>query len=288
MVRGCMWCATETPQLRSVANLNATPLAHRRRHAEKKSANFWRCRVSFIRSPSPLVHLPTSDQLLAYVDGDTNAPISAHLARCGECHRITVVYALTQRQLREALYRFDCPSAHTLGEYALDLLIDPQRHQIAQHALECSECADELRTARTFFASDTPLAAPRGWRRVIARLLTSDGHPALVPVRGAARETSFEYHAGAVHIVLGTLPARERGSVDLDGIVMHDTAATDAVAERDVALLVANLRVYATRTDDLGNFAFDSIADGTYQLEVHLPDEVVVIENLRVGGPRPT
>jgi hypothetical protein len=197
-------------------------------------------------------------------------------------------YAATERALRALLYRFDCPPAHTLGEYALDLLIDPQRRDIASHALACADCAEELRIARAFFAADAPVAKPHGWRRVVASLFTPTAGAAAVAIRGDARATSAEYHAGAVHVVVGSLPARERGTFDLDGLLLHEGASSEAVAGRDVELVTDGVALYTTRTDDLGNFAFDAVASGTYQLEIHCLDEVVVIEDLRLGRPRPT
>jgi hypothetical protein len=197
------------------------------------------------------VHLVTSDQLVAY--------------------------------LRTALYRFDCPPAQRIGEYALDLLVDPERRQLAEHVLDCSCCADELRILREFIASEPALSPKRDWRRVIATLFTPAGHLAPRPVRGTARETSSEYHAGPVHIVLGVLQARRRGTVVLDGLVLHDVAP-DAVADRDVTLLADDVVVHATRTDDLGNFAFDAVAAGSYRLEIHFADELIVVDSLNLGA----
>jgi hypothetical protein len=186
--------------------------------------------------------------------------------------------------LRAALYRFDCPSPFAIGEYALNLLRDPDRRELAAHALGCAECADELRDLREYLAVDPPVAERRPWRRVLAAFLTPAAGFAPSPVRGDARGTSSEYHAGAVHIVLGTLPARRRGVFALDGLVLHDVTP-DAVAGREVRLFADDLSVHNTRTDDLGNFAFDTVAPGRYRLEIEFADEVVVIQNVTLAVP---
>ena len=51
-------------------------------------------------------------------------------------------------RLRQSLYRFDCPDAHTLGEYELDLLEPVERTRVAAHALDCGECTSELTVLR--------------------------------------------------------------------------------------------------------------------------------------------
>jgi hypothetical protein len=184
--------------------------------------------------------------------------------------------------LRAALYRFDCPSPQAIGEYALNLLRDPERHQLAAHALACDECAEELRGLREFLATDPPVAERLPWRRVLAAFFPPAPGFAAGPVRGDPRGTSSEYHAGAVHIVLGTLPAHRRNTFALDGLVLHDLTP-GAVACLDVRLLANDLPVQTTRTDELGNFAFDTVTAGTYQLEIEFVDEVLVIQNVTLA-----
>src|ERR1051326_7235466 len=53
-----------------------------------------------------------------------------------------------EQGLGRALYRFDCPDAHTLGEYDLDLLAPTERTRVAAHTLECDDCRAELQILR--------------------------------------------------------------------------------------------------------------------------------------------
>jgi hypothetical protein len=57
--------------------------------------------------------------------------------------------------LRRGLYRFDCPDAHTLGEYQLDLLEPENRRRVAAHEAECDACGVELRALRSYLALPT-------------------------------------------------------------------------------------------------------------------------------------
>jgi hypothetical protein len=50
----------------------------------------------------------------------------------------------TQARLLGILYRFDCPPALSIGEYALDLLERPACTDLAWHLLQCPLCAAEL------------------------------------------------------------------------------------------------------------------------------------------------
>ena len=59
---------------------------------------------------------------MAYGDGEAPASAMAHVATCSTCTAQVSSYAHIQVELRRTLFRFDCPDAHTLGEYQLDLL----------------------------------------------------------------------------------------------------------------------------------------------------------------------
>ncbi len=190
-----------------------------------------------------------------------------------------------QNGLRAALYRFDCPPPQAIGEYTLDFLIEPNRRLVAQHVLGCLECADELKVLRVFLASDPPppaLTVQERWRRVFATLVLPARRVAASTTRGSPGASGFEYRAGPIRVVLGAVPAHRRGTVGLDGLVLHDTAAPDAVAGRDVTLSADGVQVHGSRTDDLGNFAFEMVATGVYRLEIHLADEVVVIDDVEL------
>jgi hypothetical protein len=65
----------------------------------------------------------------------------------------------TQERLLGILYRFDCPSSLTIGEYAMDLLDEPARVEFVLHLLECVLCAAELRASDAFLATDLRVAA---------------------------------------------------------------------------------------------------------------------------------
>src|SRR5690349_8923272 len=98
---------------------------------------------------------PGPEELMAYGDGEAPAEVVAHVDGCSTCAQTVAAAAHTEAELRRSLYRFDCPDAHTLGEFELDLLAPELRLQIAAHASRCDECRDELRMLRRFLAEPT-------------------------------------------------------------------------------------------------------------------------------------
>jgi hypothetical protein len=185
-----------------------------------------------------------------------------------------------ERALRRSLYRFDCPDAHSLGEYQLDLLDQQQRMLVAAHATECDECRDELHTLRTFLAAPTriPETFLESARRAIARLLPRSSELAFGGLRGAPEASTRVFEAGDVTVTVG--PGQTRGS--LFGLVVAAGRDPESLDGRAVKLVPRDGAPLATRLDDLGNFEFAEIESGPYALEIGLQDVVVVVEELRV------
>ena len=186
-----------------------------------------------------------------------------------------------ERELRHSLYRFDCPDAHTLGEYQLDVLDQVRRTRIATHTLDCDECRAELQTLRTFLAApislpDTVVARAR---RIVATLFAPPkGDPSYAALRGASDVSTRVYEAGDVTLTLG--PGQTSGS--LFGLVVAAGLDPTSLAGRAVSLLARGGVPITTTLDDLGNFEFTGITPGRYAIEIDLPDGVVVVEELQV------
>ncbi len=127
---------------------------------------------------------------------------------------------------------------------------------------------------------------PVEWaRRIVAALLAPPPGPALAGLRGAADPATLTYTAEDLTIAIDTGFEARRGRADLTGLIYSEGAAAEsAMGETGAATLVAPDGTARTaEIDDLGNFAFEGIALGTYRLEVTLGDRLVVIEELRIG-----
>jgi anti-sigma factor ChrR (cupin superfamily) len=90
--------------------------------------------------------------LLAYLAGDADAAIRAHLSSCHECRQRAAALAAQERRLTVNLYRRDCPPSLTLGEYQLGLLSASESRTIAQHLRLCPRCTGELQSLTNYLA----------------------------------------------------------------------------------------------------------------------------------------
>jgi hypothetical protein len=183
-------------------------------------------------------------------------------------------------QLRHALYRVDCPDAHTLGEFELDLLDPVERIRVAGHAVDCEACAAELGVLRTYLATPTTVAEPLTGRarRIVAALFAPRPELAYGGLRGVGDSATHVYTAGEVTVTLG--PGLNAGSVL--GLVVADDVPPETLLARAVRLVPRAGSSTAAQLDDLGNFEFDDVPTGVYDLELDLPGSLVVIEDFRV------
>jgi len=188
-------------------------------------------------------------------------------------------FAQFQQELCKSLYRFDCPDAHMLGEFELDVLDVDQRALIATHAVECEECRAELRMLREFLSMPTqlPESVIERARRVVATLLTPAPGLAYGGLRGAATAARV-FEAGDVTVTVG--PGPSAGT--LVGLVLAGDTPPDALAGRGARLLPRDGQPILSTLDDLGNFEFTELEADQYALEIDLPNGIIVIQELRV------
>jgi len=187
----------------------------------------------------------------------------------------------TQLWLHQALYRFDCPSAHTLGEYQLGLLPVEQQTALAAHAVDCDACRAELTTLRNFL--QTPISAPEPMlsraRRVLAALMTPAPRTAYGGLRGAAQPAVRVYEVEDITVTIG--PGQGPGS--LIGLLMVTSLAPEDLVGRTVRLLASDGAPRAAALDDIGNFEFDGLPPGPSSLELELPDRLLVVEDVLIA-----
>jgi hypothetical protein len=219
---------------------------------------------------------PTPEELIAFVDGDTTPTVADHVLGCGICTYEVDRMSTTQVSLRQALYRFDCPEPHALGEYELDLVAPDERVRIARHTTECEACTAELHMLRDFLATDVAVPEPflSHVRRVVATLLMPRPELGLAGVRGAATALR-QYHVEGATISLGAGP--ERGT--LIGLVALDDAER---THGEVRLLPIQAAPLVTPLDEFGNFEYYDLASGAYGLEIQLADEIIVIQHVQI------
>jgi hypothetical protein len=179
--------------------------------------------------------------------------------------------------LRQKLYRFDCPSAHQLGEYAIDMVGSAERVAIAQHALDCHECAAELGVLRDYMASESPVVeslAARA-RRVVAQLFSppATGGAFALGLRGSDTTASTIFRVEDVSVSLIQGP----GEGELTGMVARDITGPETLVGAEIYLVNADGARQVATVGPAGDFGIAALPAGAYELELRLFDRVVVI-----------
>jgi hypothetical protein len=248
--------------------------------------------------------------------------VAMHLAHCQECSSRLVMYRGMERKLTRRLYRWDCPSNQILGEYQLEMLDGQLVQAVQAHLMRCVLCAAELATLTNFLTVDLLLEqrvkveelvpavsgqdilrdafypiedarrriehvrdqALTGMRRIAAWLIPTQ--PGLAYQRGSTPQVVSwprNYLAEDVTISLQLEQSvKQRGSLQLIGFVSRQGLAVEALQGTVTQLMTSEGVVQEQQIDDLGNVIFVDLAPALYTLEVHLPEGIVVIDQLAV------
>ena len=223
------------------------------------------------------------EDIFAYMDGEASPTLADLIRQCPDCAKTVREYAPAQERLRHALYRFECPAAHVLGEYERALLPPDQHTALTAHLRHCLRCAAELAMLREFMRTEHPveLGATERLRRVIAILVARPMRGALAGVRGAGNPNVHLYQADGLTIALEVTACRPGGRAIISGLLQPSDIEPTDFAGRPVRLLGDGSHAVA-HLDEMGAFSFESVTPGSYALEIELAAQVVAIETLIV------
>jgi hypothetical protein len=234
-------------------------------------------------------------ELLAYIDGEADHQVVAHLERCPHCRQKSHHLARLQDCLTAQLYRITCPSAVELGEYHLGTLPHDQAAAVARHLAECPHCTREVAQLRDYLTELAPALELSPLERVkeqvrvlVARLVNGGleagllGQPALAPAYAGVRGEEGEpylYQADDVQIAIEVQDDAERPDRKVIlGLVMG--TEPDKVKAH---LWQADQRVAVAPVDELGNFVIPDLVAGRYELILSGPEIEIHIQDLQVG-----
>ena len=237
---------------------------------------------------------------VAYDDDILSADQRTHLEQCTICQQQLAMYTTTNALLSSKLYRTLCPSAVNLNYYCLGVVSEEERVHIANHLLDCPNCADEVAEIRRAQAS-VELYPPGAWspiaalRRIFATLVVQQAQPvtrAMTPGKGWPRQ----YRAETLDLSLH-LSRASNGEILLLGIITSadPNESVDAFEGQKVDLYLAPgplategedaeaiLPGFSTEVDDVGNIVLEDIQPGNYVMILHLPDREVIVEGLNI------
>ena len=255
------------------------------------------------------------EELLAYLAGERVRPVvQQHLLRCQRCSSLLANYRRMELSLTSKLYRWDCPSNLTLGEYQLGLLDKEDVTTVKLHLSQCVLCAAEVATLTEYLANDPMLVervsvqtssqnnhnhVPQEAKRLVNHLRDRSGtqvrrivatllppQPRFAYQRNAAsaeiwpRSYTAEGFSISIQIERGT---SHRGPLQLIGFVTRRGATLGSLQGIPVVLSAQPSTVYTQNIDELGNFVFSSVSPATYTLELQFPESTIVIEQLPVA-----
>ena len=227
----------------------------------------------------------TLAQLSAFLDGDADAAVRAHVQNCPSCRARATLLATAQARLGALMWRDACPAPERLRDYAWDLLAQDEASQIAHHVAYCPHCTAEF--FQDFYAGDLSGddLFTQAARRVgeveyrIASPIHSD-RGSTERISGAAGG-SHVYDAGSgVLVSITSLPDETRterwvleaalSGLEPDGMQVNLWQEAELIA---VAVLDAG-----------GDFRAAGLLPGQYQLAIHGPTTKLWIDSVEVGG----
>jgi hypothetical protein len=134
------------------------------------------------------------------------------------------------------------------------------------------------------FESHGPQPQPSLWQRITAFLVfDSLAQPVPVGIRKtdqAARQ--ILYRAGQWDVDLSFEPGDAPETINVTGQVIRQQNTPQNVAGISVYLLQDEQILASTTADSIGEFTFDHIVNGTYDLKIHTGDEQLWIEQMDV------
>lgn len=232
-------------------------------------------------------------QLLAFLDGEADPSVEEHLRTCAYCRERAGRLARLEGGLAARLYRVDCPSSLELGEYQLGRLGRERSAAISQHLRECPHCAREVAQLVTFLgdleAVEQPGPLERALEKVrvtVARLVSgldretmgiSPGlTPAFAGIRGDDRQP-YIYDADGVQIAIDISEDDRQPGRTLFGMVIGAD-----IGDLKAHLWRGNELVASVVLDELGNFKFEGLLPGHYELLLSDPDSEIFVQDLVV------
>lgn len=197
----------------------------------------------------------------------------------------------------------------------MDKLVDMAQHRLEQasvaelqeHLGRCARCQENwqwiqkilqvtaqdetvepprwvVHRAVQLFATHGPQPQPTLWQRITAMLVfDSLAQPALVATRDTEPTMrQLLYRAGVWDVDVSLEPGDAPDTIHLTGQVLHQQGAPRDVAGILVNLLQAGETVASTTTNSIGEFTFDQLAAGAYDLNIHTGDVQVWVEQMDV------
>ena len=233
-------------------------------------------------------------QLLAYVDGEADPPVAAHIEHCPYCREQAGHLAHVQHRLTAQLFRITCPAPEELGEYHFGLLPQKQAADVGRHLAICPRCAQEIAQLEVYLSELAPALEFSRLERIeervrvlVARLVrpgagAQGGQSLLAPVPAGIRGEEagpYIYQADGVQVALDVQTDTEQPErKEILGLI----TGLDDPQQLEVSVWQAGELHATAPVDELGNFVVAGLAPATYELIVSGPEVEIHIQEVRV------
>lgn len=222
----------------------------------------------------------TDATLLRYIDGESSSSEKEMIEGSEELSSRANELASEQKRYSRAMFRAECPDSLILGEYHLNLLTNRERTPVELHVNECPVCTNELAEMSAFVGAAPKVKLKemleRG-RQIVAELVEGSlGDPELAP-RGFGGGTRL-YMAEDLQLSISVQPdAKDDRRKSITGL------AVGGETHGMVAHLVHDGEsVQIADVDDLGNFHFEGIDAGLFDVLISGEDVVVKIGFIQI------
>jgi len=221
-------------------------------------------------------------ELMAYVDGQSDEKVEAHLARCPYCAAQVATYRRTAAVLRAALHRLSCPSPEQLGLYQLNLLPAGERLVLSRHVRECPHCARELEELARVGDSPSLLERLRQAVGVIEAVLLPTPRLQAVPLRGTLPALQ-RFRAEGVDVHISVQPGHSRGARTVMGrLVSHGGGEASLPAPGLEVWLMRGEEAWAASVEAGGIFTFEGVEPGEYSVGLEWDGQAVLVRGVNV------
>ncbi len=236
----------------------------------------------------------TDAQLLAYLAGEASPEIAAEIEGSEVYLQRAHALELIEHKFQARLLRAECPDAHELAEYHLGLLAHSRVVEMRQHILICPYCQDESEQLKTFMKPQ-PGALERV-RSLIASLVPNPGvsgpatgfttqhsEPAFA-LRGGQNDlgdqvTHWVFQAEEVQIIIQIQSRPAESVFSLSGLITGLELINGCVEINSL-----DRPVFISDIDELGNFSFEHLTPGEYQIAIFYPEITIHIPTIHVTG----
>lgn len=223
--------------------------------------------------------------LLAYLEGSADPDVAARIAQSPNLATAAADLRAIDTLMSSALQRDSCPELDELLLYQAGLLSQVEEQSIKRHITGCDACQHEL--AQLADPTSAPSAPPiqervvQAGKRLLTALLRPTAPQPALALRGD-QQRQYAYQAGDYQILVALIPPVVAENIwQIEGQI---SGQDDSLPLRDaVALLMRQNSIVARDVvDEFGFFALEQIGPGSYTLQLELPTDSILIENVTV------